>query len=83
MGRGAVARALKTAFTATVPRRLRRRALRSARRAVSRRPLPVDDVLTRELQRRFEGEVIAASDYLQRDLVDLWGYDRRGVAARP
>jgi len=83
MGRGAVARALKTALKATVPGRLRRRALRSARRAVSRRPLPVDEGLTRELRRRFEGEVVAASDYLQRDLVDLWGYDRRGEAARP
>jgi len=31
-----------------------------------------------ELRRRFKGEVIALSDYLGRDLVSLWGYDRVG-----
>jgi hypothetical protein len=81
MGRGAVPRVLKTALKATVPRRLRRHMLRSARRAVNRKPRPADEVLTRDLRRRFEGEVLAASDYLQRDLVDLWGYDRRGAVA--
>ena len=29
-----------------------------------------------ELRRRFEAEVHALSDYLGRDLVTLWGYDR-------
>ena len=29
-----------------------------------------------ELRRRFKGEVIALSEYLDRDLVTLWGYDR-------
>lgn len=77
VGRGAAGRAVKVALKATVPGPIRRRALRSARRAVSRKPRPVDDRLTRELQRRFEGEVVAASEYLQRDLVELWGYDRR------
>jgi hypothetical protein len=28
-----------------------------------------------ELRRRFKDEVIAVSDYLERDLVSLWGYD--------
>ena len=29
-----------------------------------------------ELRRRFKGEVVALSEYLGRDLVRLWGYDR-------
>ncbi len=29
----------------------------------------------RELRRRFKGEVLALSEYLDRDLVALWGYD--------
>ncbi len=28
-----------------------------------------------ELRRRFEPEVVALSEYLDRDLVSLWGYD--------
>ena len=30
----------------------------------------------RELRRRFASEVVALSEYLGRDLVSLWGYDR-------
>jgi hypothetical protein len=29
-----------------------------------------------ELRHRFKPEVVALSEYLQRDLVSLWGYDR-------
>ena len=29
-----------------------------------------------ELRRRFAPEVVALSEYLDRDLVSLWGYDR-------
>jgi hypothetical protein len=29
-----------------------------------------------ELRRRFKPEVVALSEYLGRDLVTLWGYDR-------
>jgi hypothetical protein len=29
-----------------------------------------------ELRRRFKSEVVALSEYLDRDLVALWGYDR-------
>ena len=28
-----------------------------------------------ELRRRFKPEVVALSEYLERDLVELWGYD--------
>jgi hypothetical protein len=77
MGKGGAPRALKRALKLTMPGPVRRRALRSAKRAVARKPRPADQVLTGELRRRFEGEVVAASDYLQRDLVGLWGYERR------
>src|SRR5438105_2458677 len=33
-----------------------------------------------ELRRRFRGEVLALSDYLGRDLVSYWGYDRIGIS---
>jgi hypothetical protein len=29
-----------------------------------------------ELRRRFKPEVVALSEYLNRDLVSLWGYDK-------
>ena len=29
-----------------------------------------------ELRRRYRPEVVALSEYLGRDLVSLWGYDR-------
>jgi len=35
----------------------------------------VDDALMLELRRRFSDEVVALSEYLERDLVSLWGYD--------
>ena len=31
-----------------------------------------------ELRRRFTPEVVALSEYLDRDLVSLWGYDHLG-----
>jgi hypothetical protein len=37
---------------------------------------PSDPELMLELRRRFKGEVQALSEYLGRDLVTLWGYDR-------
>jgi len=36
---------------------------------------PPDESLMRELRRRFKPEVEAVSNYLDRDLVTLWGYD--------
>lgn len=46
------------------------------RRAVYSKPPPPDEEFMLELRRRFKGEVEALSDYLGRDLVSLWGYDR-------
>jgi Sulfotransferase family len=76
IGKGAGLGALKRALKLIVPGNVRRRALRGARRAAAHKPRPADQDLTSELRRRFEGEVAAASDYLQRDLVGQWGYDR-------
>ncbi len=39
-------------------------------------PPPPDESFMLELRRRFKAEVVAASAYLDRDLVRLWGYDR-------
>jgi hypothetical protein len=36
----------------------------------------LDEGFAMELRRRFKGEVVALSDYLGRDLVTLWGYDK-------
>jgi hypothetical protein len=48
------------------------------RRVVFGKPQPPDEELVRELRRRFRGEVVALSEYLDRDLVALWGYDDVG-----
>jgi hypothetical protein len=45
------------------------------RRAIWGQPPPPDDEFMLELRRRFQPEVVALSEYLDRDLVSLWGYD--------
>ena len=47
-------------------------------KVVHSEPPPVDQEFTLELQRRFLPEVESASEYLGRDLVALWGYDKLG-----
>jgi hypothetical protein len=73
--RGPLARTIRTSAKALTPRGWRR-ALRAANYPV----LVADDrqadkQLMLELRRRFKGEVVALSEYLGRDLIDLWGYD--------
>jgi hypothetical protein len=78
-GRGTTSRALKATIKALTPRRLRRDALRATQRhVVYANPRPPDEGLMLELRRRFHGEVVALSEYLDRDLVTLWGYDSIG-----
>jgi hypothetical protein len=73
------ARAVKTSVTALSTERARRQASRLLRRnIVYGKPLPLDEGLMLELRRRFKGEVQALSQYLDRDLVALWGYDQLG-----
>jgi Sulfotransferase family len=46
------------------------------RRAVYSDPVQPNERFMLELRRRFKPEVVALSEYLDRDLVTLWGYDR-------
>jgi hypothetical protein len=75
-GRGPVSRTAKAALKTLTPTGARRRLLGlTQRRVVHGRPRPLDESLARELRIRFAGEVLAASEYLGRDLVQLWGHD--------
>ena len=77
-GRGVVARTVRAAG-ALVPERARSSVLAAVRnRLVYAEPEPPDEELMRELRRRFASEVRALSEYLNRDLVALWGYDELG-----
>ena len=70
---------MKETLKALTPRPWRRRALAVAkRRIVYGKARPVDDQLTLELRVRFKPEVVALSEYLDRDLVSLWGYGDLG-----
>ena len=72
----AAAGRLARAADAALPDRLRGQALRAGwRRAVYSAPQPPDPLLMLELRRRFKGEVVAAGEYLGRDLIGEWGYD--------
>jgi hypothetical protein len=76
VGRGPASVAVKETIKALTPRGLRRKALRATEQSVVyRTPSPPDEHLMLELRRRFKGEVQALSEYLDRDLVALWGYD--------
>jgi hypothetical protein len=76
IGRGPVSHAVKEAIKAVTPAGPRRRALYAFRRqVVFGPPRPPDQRVLRELRVRYRDEVVATSDYLGRDLVELWGYD--------
>jgi len=77
VGRGPLARYAKAPLKALAPRRLRRGALRAARsRVVYAPPRPAEERTIAELRSRYKQEVVELSEYLGRDLVQLWGYDR-------
>jgi hypothetical protein len=77
IGRGPVWHTVKQAVKVATPRRLRRNALENLHRhVVYAAPAPPDADVVLELRRRFRGEVVALSEYLGRDFVTLWGYDR-------
>ena len=79
VGRGPLSRAAKTTVKTLTPRKLRRDALQVAqRRVVHGEPRPPDERFMLELRRRFKGEVVALSEYLDRDMVTLWGYENLG-----
>jgi hypothetical protein len=75
-GRGPVARATRTGLRALMSERVRTEVLpRLRRRMVYGEAGKLDERLASELRRRFKGEVVALSEYLDRDLVAEWGYD--------
>jgi hypothetical protein len=71
-GQRAVPRALKAALRVVLPEELRR-GIRHG--VLYGSPAAPDEEFMAELRRRFKGEVVALSEYLDRDLVTLWGYD--------
>ncbi|HSZ70328.1 MAG TPA: sulfotransferase [Solirubrobacteraceae bacterium] len=77
IGHGPLSRSAKAAVKLLAPRPLRRAALVGIRRRIVwSEPEAPEERLMLELRRRFKGEVVALSEYLDRDLVTLWGYDR-------
>ena len=73
------ARALRATAQALTPTRLRRNSLQMLRRhLVYAAPAGPDEQLTAELRRRYKPEVVGLSEYIDRDLVSLWGYDDVG-----
>jgi len=71
-GKGPLARAAR----ALVPKRIdRRSALALRNKLLLSKPAPADESLMHDLRVRFKPEVLAASEYLERDLVALWGYE--------
>jgi hypothetical protein len=76
-GRNPLARPVKATLKALTTRRLRHGAIGTIqRRVVVAEPPPPDQTFMTELRRSFKPEVLALSDYLDRDLVSLWGYDQ-------
>jgi Sulfotransferase domain len=77
LGRNPPARALNAAIKAVTTQRLRHGGLRTLRsRVLYGKPPPPDEQLMLEMRRRFKPHVQELSEYLDRDLVSLWGYDR-------
>jgi hypothetical protein len=77
VGRGPISRTLKAGVKALTSSNLRSTAMRMTQRhLIYGRPQPPDEDLMLELRRRYKAEVVALSEYLDRDLVTLWGYDR-------
>jgi hypothetical protein len=79
MGEGPVSGAAHKAIKAITTEHVRREGLGALRRGVLYgAPQPPDENLMLELRRRSRDEVVALSEYLDRDLVSLWGYDSLG-----
>ena len=76
VGRGPVSRAIKGSIKAVTPARPRREAFHAVKqRLVFSDPGEEDEEFSRTLRRRYRGEVESLSEYLDRDLISLWGYD--------
>jgi len=72
---------LSRALSTLLPKKVRRGALSKAFRSVAYAPpKPPDERFMLELRRRYRHEVVAISEYLDRDLVTRWGYDELGCS---
>ncbi len=70
---------LRSVLKVLTTRRMREAALYPLqRRLIYSKPPPPDEQFMLELRRRFKGEAVALGEYLDRDLVKLWGYDKLG-----
>ncbi|MHB8235468.1 MAG: sulfotransferase family protein [Solirubrobacteraceae bacterium] len=77
VGRGPVSHAVKETIKAVTPTGPRRRAMQTLKRRAVFGPAPApDERVMHELRIRYKDEVVAASECLGRDLVELWGYER-------
>jgi hypothetical protein len=75
-GRSPAGRAARKLVRTLTPARVRSGALSAVRRrALYGRPTPPDEELMGELRSRYAPEVRALGEYLDRDLLALWGYD--------
>jgi len=76
VGKGPVSRTLKRTLKTVLPERVRKDAHRKAvRLVIDTEPAPPPEEFIEELRHRFAGEVSEVSEYLERDLVKLWGYE--------
>jgi hypothetical protein len=76
VGHGPLARAARAPAGPLARAGVSRRAALAVRdRIFFTTPRPPDEKLMLELRCRFKDEVVALSEYLNRDLVRLWGYD--------
>jgi len=78
LGRSPLGNAVKRTARVLLPsQRLRKEAFwLLRRRVIFGEPPPPDESLMLELRHRFTPEVQALAEYLDRDLVTLWGYDQ-------
>ncbi len=78
-GHSLISRAARATIKALTPPTQRHEAFRAARRRGALRDVPPpDERLMTDLRRRFKPEVVALSEYLDRDLLTLWSYDELG-----
>jgi Sulfotransferase family len=79
LARGGPLGAARKAITALTPKRVRTGAVALGERSLlSAEVRAPDERLMGELRARYKAEVTALGDYLDRDLVRLWGYDGIG-----
>lgn len=75
-GRGPISGKLNSSIKRVTTPALRKRLLWPAYdRVLFGKPRPADEAVMTEIRRRFKPEVVALSEYLERDMVKLWGYD--------